>query len=198
MRLSAAILLILASVAHAQPAMGQQTELPGENPGVLNSFVSAQGFYTRALGNLAAPFPSAAGGYVGYGIFYPDRYVLMLQAGYSSYRTSDDVPHSSDLSLSAIHLMGGPRYYFTTDGLMPFVFLHVGLNIVQEKSMLAHDAVDRTSGQFAWQLGFGLMLVIVGDFGVELNAKYNSHFLYHEAMMTGFEYGLGLTWTVGR
>jgi len=62
----------------------------------------------------------------------------------------------------------------------------------------ARELVDRTSGQFAWQVGFGLMLVVVGDFGVSLDAKYNSHFLHHEAMMTGFEYGLGLTWNVGR
>ena len=126
----------------------------------------------------------------------------MLMAGYSNYRLSDEVPASADLSLSAIHLMAGPRYYFTTDGLMPYVYLNVGLNIVKEKSTISkyptRELVDRTSGQFAWQVGFGLMLVVVGDFGVSLDAKYNSHFLHHEAMMTGFEYGLGLTWNVGR
>jgi hypothetical protein len=40
---------------------------------------------------------------------------------------------------------------------------------------------------------------------MELQAKYNSHFLYHEGStsgvpgrgnMTGFEYGVGLTWAV--
>ncbi|MGB6032508.1 MAG: hypothetical protein WBG01_18565 [Bacteroidota bacterium] len=203
MRLSIVLLIILVSAsAFGQSGAQQQDALAGENGRSLNSFVLLQGIYTRALGNLSTEFPSAAGGYLGYGIFYPDRYVLMLMAGYSNYRVSDNVPASADLSLSAFHMMAGPRYYFTTDGLMPYVYLNVGLNIVKERSTVselpAGKLIDRTSGQFAWQIGFGLMLVVVGDFGVSLDAKYNSHFLHHEAMMTGFEYGVGLTWNVGR
>jgi opacity protein-like surface antigen len=203
MRLLIAISVILvAASAYSQTGVQQQDAFTAQNDRSLKSFVLLQGIYTRALGNLSTEFPSAAGGYLGYGIFYPDRYVLMLMAGYSNYRLSDEVPASADLSLSAIHLMAGPRYYFTTDGLMPYVYLNIGLNIVKEKSTISkyptRELVDRTSGQFAWQVGFGLMLVVVGDFGVSLDAKYNSHFLHHEAMMTGFEYGLGLTWNVGR
>jgi hypothetical protein len=203
MRLLIAVSLLLVSVsAYGQTGVQQQGSFAEQNDRSLKSFVLLQGIYTRALGNLSTEFPSAAGGYLGYGIFYPDRYVLMLLAGYSNYRLSDDVPASADLSLSAVHLLVGPRYYFSTDGLMPYVYLNVGLNIVQEKSTVSkyptRELVDRTSGQFAWQVGFGLMLVVVGDFGLSADAKYNSHFLHHEAMMTGFEYGLGVTWNVGR
>ncbi len=203
MRLFIAICIVLvAASAYGQTGVQQQDAVVAQNDRSLKSFVLLQGIYTRALGNLSTEFPSAAGGYIGYGIFYPDRYVLMLMAGYSSYRISDDVPASADLSLSAFHLMAGPRYYFSTDGLMPYVYLNVGLNIVKERSTVSklpeRELIDRTSGQFAWQLGFGLMVVVVGDFGVSLDAKYNSHFLHHEAMMTGFEYGVGLTWNVGR
>lgn len=198
MRLSITLLLIFVAVsAYGQTAVQQEDALTGENNRSLKSFLLLQGIYTRALGNLPTEFPSAAGGYLGYGIFYPDRYVLMLMAGYSSYRVSETVPNIADLSLSAIHLMAGPRYYFGTRGLMPYVYLNIGLNIVSERSTLTHELVDRTSGQFAWQLGFGLMVVVVGNLGLELDVKYNSHFLYHEAMMTGFEYGVGLTWNVG-
>lgn len=198
MRLSLALLIILvAASAFGQTALQPQDAPTGENGRSLRSFFLVQGIYIRALGILPTEFPSAAGGYLGYGIFYPDRFVLMLMAGYSSYRVSETVPNIADLSLSAIHLMAGPRYYFATRGLMPYVYLNVGLNIVRERSTITHELVDRTSGQFAWQVGFGLMLVVVGNFGVSLDAKYNSHFLYHEAMMTGFEYGVGLTWNVG-
>ncbi|MDH4069854.1 MAG: hypothetical protein OEV30_05470 [Ignavibacteria bacterium] len=168
----------------------------------LSSFISVEGTYTRSLGNLSPIFPSAAGGYVSYGHYFPEQIVAMLKVGYSGYEVSDNATPSGQ-KLSAVHLLAGPRYYFTTNGLMPFLFLNVGLNFVTTKIDVGYFQSDRTSTQFGWQVGFGATLPITGPIGLEVQAKYNAHFLYHEGStegleglgnMTGFEYGLGVTW----
>ena len=167
----------------------------------LSSYVSVEGLYTRALGNLSPTFPSATGGYVTYGHYFPEHLVAVLKVGYSNYDVSDTAP--PDQKLQAVHVLAGPRYYFTAEGFMPFVFLHVGLNFVTNKIDVPDFSSDRTSTQFAWQFGFGGALRIAGPLMLEAQAKYNSHFLYHEGStegleglgnMTGFEYGVGLAW----
>ncbi len=169
----------------------------------LSSFVAVEGFYTRALGNLSPRFPSASGGYVGYGHYFPDHIVAMIKVGYSDYTLGEGIP--PDQKLSAIHVLAGPRYYFITHGFMPFLFLNVGANIVTTKIDVTGFSSDRTSTQFAWQIGFGAAMRIVGPLTLEAQAKYNAHFLYHEGSteglpelgnMTGFEYGLGVNWAV--
>jgi hypothetical protein len=169
----------------------------------LGSFVLLEGFYTRALGNLSPTFPSAAGAYAGYGHYLPDHVVLVVKAGYSGYSLADSA--LSGQKLSAFHLLGGPRYYFVPNGVMPFLLLNVGLNLVTEAISTPGFASNRTSVQFGWQVGLGLAYRISGPVGIEAQAKYNSHFLYHEGStggveglgnMTGFEYGVGLTWTL--
>jgi len=157
----------------------------------LASFAKAEGFYLRALGNLAATYPEGSGGYVGYGIFYPDSYLLMLQAGYVKY-SGNEQPGGGEPSLSAVHLLAGPRYYFVTEGVvMPFVTVNIGANIVTE---IPVPGPSETSVHFAWQFAFGTNLAVAGPFGLELAAKYNAHFFPDERMMTGFEYGAGVTW----
>ena len=169
----------------------------------LSSFVSVEGFYTRALGNLSPRFPSASGGYIGYGHYFPDNIVAMIKLGYSDYKLGEGIP--SDQKLSAVHILAGPRYYFMTDAFMPFLFLNVGANIVTTRIDVTGFSSDRTSTQFAWQLGFGAAMRIVGPLTLEAQAKYNAHFLYHEGStdglpelgnMTGFEYGVGVNWAV--
>ena len=75
--------------------------------GDLTSFVSVEGFYTRALGNLAPRFPSASGGYVGYGHYFPENIVAVVKIGYSDYKLGEGIP--SDQKLSAVHVLAGPR-----------------------------------------------------------------------------------------
>jgi opacity protein-like surface antigen len=194
-------LLALAVALTALPATSTaQMETEGSD---LKSFVSVEGFYTRALGNLAPRFPSASGGYVGYGHYFPTSIVAMVKVGYSGYDLGDGVP--SDQKLSAIHLLAGPRYYFCTEGIMPFIFLNVGWNIVTTKIDAPTFSSDRTSSQFGWQVGLGAAVLVVGPVAVEAQAKYNDHFLYHEGStegvpdrgnMTGFEYGIGITMAI--
>lgn len=199
-RASLLIFLLAALVASSPRLLAQELEPQRTD---LGSFLLFEGFYTRALGNLSHTFPSAAGGYVGYGYYMPDHLILLAQLGYSHYALGDSAV--SGEKLSAFHVLGGPRYYFVPDGLMPFVFFNVGVNIVTEAIATADFNSNRTSAQFGWQVGFGLSHRIAGPVGLEAQAKYNSHFLYHEGStpglpdlgnMTGFEYGFGLTWTL--
>ena len=155
------------------------------------------------LGNFATTFPSAAGGYLGYAHYFPEHMIAIAKIGYSGYRVSDDA--QGEQKLNIIHILAGPRYYFATEGFMPFIFLNVGVNIVTEIINQPNFSSDRASSQFAWQVGIGSTIPIYGPLGVDLQAKYNAHLLYHEGSsegvegrgnLTGFEYGLGLTWAV--
>jgi hypothetical protein len=198
---SACLAILLTALVASTPRLLAQEPQPQQAD--LGSFLLFEGFYTRALGNLSPTFPSASGGYVGYGHYLPDHLILMAKLGYSHYALGDSAV--SGEKLSAFHILGGPRYYFATDGLMPFVFFNVGVNIVTEAIATADFNSNRTSAQFGWQVGFGLSHPIAGPVGLEVQAKYNSHFLHHEGStpglpdlgnMTGFEYGFGLTWTL--
>jgi opacity protein-like surface antigen len=184
------LLCVVGLVMVAMPLAGQ--DHPDRS---LRSFVLVQGFYTRALGSVGEAFPSAAGGYLGYGLHFPDPYVLMMSAGFSGYTANES--STGDQTLWAIHFLVGPRYYFATDAYMPYLFLNVGLNIVREESTDPHLSSSRTRGHFAWQIGLGFQVAVAGPVSVDLQAKYNAHFLYHEAMMTGFEYGVGICYWIG-
>lgn len=187
------------------PCAGNGQAVPAASDPDLHSFILAEGSYTRSLGNLSPTFPSAAGGSVGYGHYFPDHLVALVTLGYSGYRVSDGA--GGDQKLAALQILAGPRYYFMTSGFMPFVFQNIGMNIVTEKITAADFASDRTSAQFAWQVGVGGAVVVAGPLALEAQAKYNSHFLYPEGSiegvpdrgnMTGFEYGIGLAWMLGK
>jgi opacity protein-like surface antigen len=184
------LLCILALMSVVVPLAGQDHQERH-----LRSFVQVQGFYTRALGTVGETFPSATGGYLGYGLHFPDPYVLMMSAGFSSYAEHEG--SSVDQTLWAMHFLAGPRYYFATEAYMPYIFLNVGLNIVREESTDPDLSTSRTRGHFAWQIGLGFQVAVVGPVSIDLQAKYNAHFLYHEAMMTGFEYGVGVCYWIG-
>ncbi len=196
------MLVAISTILHAIPSIGKaQTEVSEHND--LHNWLMVEGLYTRTLGELASTFPHANGGYVSYGMFFPENIMGIAKVGYSNYALNEAA--TAGQTLSAIHFMAGPRYYFITDGIMPFMGLNVGMNIVTEKITQPDFSSDRTSAQFAWQLTFGATIPIAGNIGLDANLSYNSHFLYHEGStqgvsgrgnMTGFEYGLGLYYTL--
>ncbi|MGB5872449.1 MAG: hypothetical protein WBH56_01880, partial [Bacteroidota bacterium] len=57
---------------------------------------------------------------------------------------------------------------------------------------------EETLVKYSWQLGLGLKVHLFGGLGLDLAARYNSHFYSHEAMLTGLEYSVGLGWAFGR
>ncbi|MCC7381945.1 MAG: hypothetical protein IT384_08955 [Deltaproteobacteria bacterium] len=146
-----------------------------------------EGFYLQPLGALSREYSGGAGGYGGVALFFPDRYEMAIKAGYVSYLAAADLP--ADRSLSALHLMVGPRYYFLTSTLRPYAALNVGLNLVFESTAAGRNHL---TAELAWQILLGVALHVAGPVGIDVAAKYNAHFFEQDRMMTGFEYGLAL------
>jgi opacity protein-like surface antigen len=196
MKKSQLLTLLLMMVVAATGTLRAQTD---DEWGKLRPFVLAEGSYTRALGELSSAFPSNVGGYLGYAFPFHGGYVLHFRAGYAEYDVDDDAAASGDYSLRVIQFLGAARHYFARETVMPYMVLGVGLNLVMEETEgLASYTENRTTGQFAWQFGFGATVPVTGPVGLDVAVKYNAHFLYHEAMMTGFEYSAGVAWFVGK
>lgn len=167
-----------------------------------NHLVFVQGNYLRNLGTFGTVWSQAAGGYLGYGIYFPEHNLLMFRTGYMSHTLRSDT--ISDGSLSVIPIQVGGRYYFLTKGLRPFFQFMNGFNIVFENVSLIGEKKDRTLLRYFWQVGTGVTIGLSESFDIDLSLNYNSAFydnnkeLYHEAgaMMNGFEYSIGLGWII--
>ncbi|MDX1373343.1 MAG: hypothetical protein R3321_12790 [Nitrososphaeraceae archaeon] len=160
----------------------------------LNNRVAIDGFYKRNLGNFSEVWSNAVGGYISYGIAFPDHNLLIFRSGLISHQLKDDVNYD-DASSIILPLHIGGRYYFTNQMFMPFVTFMNGLNLVFENTNLEGGKEDKTLVKYAWQVGFGFTINLTGNIGVDASVNYNSHFYTKEAMMTGFEYIFGIAWT---
>lgn len=203
--------LALAALLSASPA-GAQVETPDMTPdpaffhGSLGSFVTVQGVYIRALGPIGDVYGGAAGFSAGYGVHFPDPYLLLLQGGYADYGEWVNPEDGGVEKLRLVNLMATPRLYLGTDEVMPFVSLGIGVNIVNERYLDNGLPVDKTGMHFAWQFGFGLMVALYGPVGLDLTAAYNNSFYDYgqghdnpeNRMLTGFQYNAGLNWFFAR
>jgi len=159
----------------------------------LKNRILVEGFYTRNLGNFGEVWAKSAGGYVGYGIAFPDHNLLMLRTGFISNSLKDNVNYE-DASSIIIPLEIGGRYYFINDRFMPFFQFMNGLNIVFENTDLEGEKENKTLVKYAWQLGFGLTVNLLSNLNFDLGVNYQSNFYKTETMMTGFEYCIGIAW----
>lgn len=204
-RLALAVLLS-ASAAGAQVETPDMTPDPPFFHGSLGSFATAQGLYIRALGPIGDVYGGAAGFTAGYGIYYPEPYVLLLQGGYADYGEWVNPDDGGVEKLRLVNLMANPRLYLETDGVMPFVTLGLGVNVVNERYLENGLPVDRTGLYFAWQFGFGLTVPLYGPLGLDVTAFYNNSFYDYgqghdnpeNRMLTGFQYNAGLNWFFAR
>jgi hypothetical protein len=164
--------------------------------------VFVEGNYLRNLGTFGQVWSQAAGGYLGYGIYFPEHNLLMFRTGFMSHTLRSD--ERTDGSLSVIPLQIGGRYYFTSSAVTPFFQFMNGFNIVFENVSLTGEKKNRTLFKYFWQVGTGVTIGLSESLNVDLSLNYNSAFydnnteLYHEAgaMMTGFEYSIGFGWIV--
>ena len=206
--------MVVRMVAVLFPVLGPavapgQTEPLADSPGPrlfhgsLGSFATAQGVYIRALGPIGDVYGGAAGFSAGYGIHFPDPYLLLLQGGYADYGEWVNPDDGGVEKLRVVSLMANPRLYLETDGVMPFFTLGVGVNLVNERYLEAGLPVDRTGLYFAWQFGFGLTVPLYGPLGLDVTAFYNNSFYDYgqghdnpeNRMLTGFQYNAGLSWS---
>jgi opacity protein-like surface antigen len=156
----------------------------------LKNRITVEGMYLRNLGNFGDVWSNAAGGYVGYGIAFPEHNYLMLRIGYINNKLKDGVNYDN-ASLSIMPLEVGGRYYFTDSRFMPFIQFINGLNLISENTTLDGEIKDETLVRYAWQVGFGITINIVNNLSFDIGVNYQSNFYNHDAMNTGFEYAAG-------
>jgi len=196
------------SLLSAQVLQNEEpAELPPDDAEFLSDVITAQGIYIRSLGNFGKVWANGVGGYVGYGMFFARHDMLNFQVGYIKYKLSDDIENEV-ADFSVIPLLVGGRYFFIDDRFMPYISFMNGINIInqtvgfsvdEEENIHFEEITDNARiVRYAFQVGMGIMINIVGNLNVDLAVKYNAHFYQHEAMNTGFEYGFGIAWSMNK
>lgn len=162
----------------------------------LKNRVFVEGLYIRNIGNFGSVWSNASGGYLGYGIAFPDHNYLMMRAGLISNKLKDDVT-SEDAYLTMVPVEIGGRYYFIDHMFMPFAQFMTGLNFVFENEDLVGENEDKNLVKFAWQVGFGVTVNVMSSLSLDIGVNYQSNFYDDDAMNTGFEYTVGIGYAIG-
>lgn len=159
-----------------------------------------QGNYLRNLGTFGQVWSQAAGGYLGYGIYFPEHNLLMFRTGFMRHSLRNEDQIEGSLNVVPLHI--GGRYNFTNTTVIPYFQFMNGFNLIFENVSLTGEKMDRTLLRYFWQVGAGGTFRLTETLVIDLGVNYNSAFydnnkeLYHEAgaMMTGFEYSVGVGW----
>lgn len=176
---------------------GALTSASAQESAFLNNRLMVDGIYKRNIGNFSSVWSGAVGGYVGYGIAFPAHNLLVVRSGLLKNVLRDGVPYEGATStVVPVHI--GGRYYFTDATLMPFVSFMNGVNLVFENTDLEGEQKTRTLVKYAWEVGVGLTVNLGELVALDARANYQSCFYQTDAMMTGFEYTLGLAWNISR
>jgi hypothetical protein len=171
--------------------IGSAFSLFAQSENYLKNRIIIEGLYIRNLGNFSEVWANAAGGYIGYGIAFPDHNLLMFRTGFISNNLKDGVNYQ-DASSTIIPLEFGGRYYFVDHRFMPFVQFMNGLNLVFENTNLEGEKGDKTLVKYAFQVGFGITVNLISNLNIDLGVNYQSNFYKTEAMNTGFKYTAGI------
>jgi len=212
------IIILFNSLLSAQVMQNKEpAALTPNGSQFLSDQIIVQGLYIRTLGNFNKVWTSGSGGYVSYGMFFPDHNTLNFQIGYINYSLRDgldsvlDTMGISNTEFYVIPIHIGGKYFFTDSRFIPYVSFMNGINIIQEtfgfdvvvdeegnENIHFENTGDETLIRYAWQVGVGLMVNIVGSLNIDVAVKYNAHFYHTESMNTGFEYGFGLVWSLNK
>jgi opacity protein-like surface antigen len=176
--------------------IGSAFSLFAQSDNYLKNRIMLEGLYIRNLGHFSEVWANAAGGYLGYGIAFPDHNLLILRTGYIKNNLKDGVDYQ-DASSVIIPLEIGGRYYFVDHRFMPFVQFMNGLNIVFEDTNLEGEKDDKTLVKYAWLVGFGLTVNLISNLNLDVGVHYQSNFYTTEAMNTGFKYVIGIGYAIG-
>jgi len=168
----------------------------------LKNRIFAEGLYIRNIGNFGDVWANASGGYLGYGIAFPDHNYLMMRTGIINNKLKDELSTEDSLAyddayLTMVPIEIGGRYYFIDHMFMPFVQFMTGLNFVFENEDLVGENEAKNLVKFAWQVGFGFTVNVISNLSIDLGVNYQSNFYDDDAMNTGFEYTIGLGYALG-
>jgi opacity protein-like surface antigen len=168
----------------------------------LKNRIFVEGLYIRNIGNFGSVWSNASGGYLGYGIAFPDHNYLMMRAGYINNKLKDNPNTQEDLTnqdpyITMIPIEIGGRYYFNDYIVMPFIQFMTGLNLVFTNGDIVGENEEENLVKFAWQVGLGFTVNIIGNISVDAGVNYQSNFYDDDAMNTGFEYTVGMGYAIG-
>lgn len=166
----------------------------------LKSRIMVEGLYLRNLGNFSDTWSNATGGYVTYGMAFPDHNLLMFKIGLINNQLQKNLKDSvnyQDAYLTIVPIEIGGRYYFTNSRFMAFVQFINGLNLVFQNTDLDGEPDEKTLVKYAWQVGFGITINMLRNLNLDLSVNYQSNFYETDAMNTGFEYTLGIGYHLG-
>lgn len=157
--------------------------------------LAVYGVYTRNLSDFKDIFPSSAGAYITYSWYFPTRFSFDIRIGFIQQSTTDS---TSSFSQSMIPFHIGGRYYFTDfysgAKVNPYVSFMNGINLINEevKQNAVLDTNSGWKGRYEFQVGVGARFFASRNWYFDVNANYNNNFYQTTAMMTGFEYNLGV------
>lgn len=168
----------------------------------LKNRIFVEGLYIRNIGSFGDVWSNASGGYLGYGIAFPDHNYLMMRTGLISNKLKDELNTQEsteyiDAYLTMIPIEVGGRYYFIDNMFMPFVQFMTGLNLVFESEDLVGENEAKNLVKFAWQVGLGFTVNVISNLSLDVGVNYQSNFYDDDAMNTGFEYAFGIGWALG-
>ena len=109
----------------------------------LSNRIMVEGVLKRNLGNFSDIWSTATGGYISYGIAFPEHNLLIIRSGVIVNNLKDGVDYKV-ASSTVIPLHIGGRYYFTDDRFMPFFTFMNGLKKAEidvNRKVLADFAV---------------------------------------------------------
>jgi hypothetical protein len=193
MKITAALVIAVLFTSHlfAQQMAGMTT-MDKEN----QKFITAHGASINTIGHFKENWESGSGGYIGYGVIYPNQFALLFQTGYIDYKNNKKSGYSGDPSFSMLPIMVGGRYYILPDRFRLFLLANGGINFVSQKYTVADSTVDESRNHFHFQVGAGFSIILIDQVEIEITAKYNSHLLdpSDPYNITGMEYAVGLNW----
>jgi opacity protein-like surface antigen len=177
-------------------SLGVLANVFAQSDSYLKNRIFVEGLYIRNIGNFGNAWSNASGGYVGYGIAFPEYNYLMMRTGLISNKLNDDMMNE-DAYLTMIPVEVGGRYYFIDNMFMPFAQFMTGLNLVFTNGDIVGENEAENLVKFAWQVGLGLTVNIISNISLDVGVNYQSNFYDDDAMNTGFEYAFGLGYALG-
>lgn len=189
------ILIIIFSV-------GSIYTITAQSDSYLKNRIFVEGLYIRNIGNFGSVWSNASGGYLGYGIAFPEHNYLMMRAGFVSNKLIDNYDTQESLEyddayLTMVPVEIGGRYYFNDYIVMPFIQFMTGLNFISGNEDLVGENEDKNLVKFAWQVGLGFTVNIISNISLDAGVNYQSNFYDDDAMNTGFEYTVGMGYAIG-
>ena len=166
-----------------------------QTPPALHDRILIEGVYTRNLGAYSEVWAHSTGAYLSYAIAFPDHNLLMFRSGFITQTLREGVTYDG-ASSTVIPLHIGGRYCFVGETFTPFVSFMNGFNIVFEDTNLEGTKEDRTLFKYHWQFGAGVTVNLSRAIAVDAAVHYRNSFYNTHAMMTGFEYNVGLAWNL--